>query len=118
MKFAIATTAICTVLMFFPELARADLADELEGLVGYSIVDSRTIVGWYDDDEKEEGSFNGCSHGRVIKFSDGSALTCAEYGYMYAYRPTAIILAKKLEYGGKSHYDIKMVVEDEVFDMR
>jgi len=98
--------------------AYADLADKLRGLVGYTIVDSKTIKGWYDDDEKEEGAFKGCKHGRVIVFTDNKTLTCAGYGYQYAYRPTAVILAKHISYQGKSYYDIKMVVEDEVYDMR
>lgn len=97
--------------------AYADLADELDDLVGYTIIASKTIDHWYDDDEKDD-AFNGCSHGRVIVFSDGTALTCAEYGYQYAYRPTAIILAKEITNGGKSFYDFKMIVEDEVYDMR
>ena len=45
-------------------------------------------------------------------------LTCAGYGYQYAYMPTAIIFAKKVSYGGHSFYDIKMLVEDEMYDMR
>lgn len=96
----------------------ADLASKLERLVGYTILDSKTIKGWYDGDEREEGAFKGCRHGRVIVFADGTGLTCAEYGYMYAYRPTAIILGKRIEFGGHSFTDFKMVVEDEVYDMR
>jgi len=95
----------------------ADLADELESLVGYTITESKTVDHWYDDDEKDD-AFNGCNHGRVIVFSDSTTLTCAEYGYQYAYRPTAVILAREFTYQGKSHYDIKMVIEDEVYDMR
>ena len=97
--------------------AHADLADELENLVGYTIIDSKTIERWYDDDEKDD-AFNGCNYGRVIVFTDNTALTCAEYGYQYAYRPTAIILAKEISYQGKSFYDYKMIVEDEIYDMR
>lgn len=100
--------------------AVADLADKLERLVGYVIADSKTIKGWYDDDgtEKEEGSFKGCKHGRKIVFTDNRVLTCAQYGYQYAHRPTAIILAKPITYQGKTFYDFKMIVEDEIYDMR
>lgn len=98
-------------------LACADLADKLENLVGYTIVDSKTVAGWYDNEEKGEGTFNGCKQGRVIVFTDNKKLTCAEYGYQYAYRPTAIILGKEISYQGHSFYDFKMVVEDEVYDM-
>jgi hypothetical protein len=99
-------------------MAQADLADELDDLIGYTIIDSKTIASWYDEDEKEVGAFKGCKHGRVIVFTDNKTLTCAEYGYQYAYRPTAIILAKEISYQGKSFYDFKMIVEDEVYDMR
>jgi hypothetical protein len=107
--------------LVLPVIALADCGDELEDLVGYTIVDSKTIKGWYDDEEDEEaegGAFKGCRHGRVIIFTDNTRLTCSEYGYMYAYRPTAIIFVKEISFSGKSFYDIKMMVEDEVFDMR
>ena len=110
-------TAIASALLF-SATARADLADELDDLIGYTILDSKTVASWYDDDEKEEGAFKGFKHGRVIVFTDNKTLTCAEYGYQYAYRPTAIILAKEVSYQGKSFYDFKMIVEDEVYDMR
>lgn len=97
--------------------AHADLNNELKDLVGYTIIASKTIDRWYDGD-KQNNSFNGCSHGRVIVFTDNTTLTCAEYGYQYAYRPTAIILVKEFSYKGKSFYDYKMVVENEVYDMR
>jgi len=113
MKFIVSILAI----VFTSIPAYADLANELEDLVGYTIVASKTVERWYDEDEKDY-SFNGCSHGRVIVFTDGTTLTCAGYGYQYAYRPTAVILAKEISYQGKSFYDLKMVVGDEVYDMR
>ena len=97
--------------------ASADLSRELlERLVGYTIVAAKTISGWYDDDEREEGAFKGCRHGRVIVFTDGTGLTCSGYGYMYSYRPTAIILGKRIEYGARSMTHFKMIVEHEVFE--
>lgn len=108
---------ICVALVT-PLAAIADLAEELEDFVGYTIIDTKTIERWHDDEEQDEGSFEGCSHGRVIIFTDGTTLTCAEYGYQYAYRPTAIILGKETSYQGTSLYDFKMIVEDEVYDMR
>jgi hypothetical protein len=96
----------------------AGLADDLDDLVGYTIIASKTIDRWHDDHEKGDTSFNGCSHGRVIVFTDNTALTCAEYGYQYAYRPAAVILAKEITFHGKSFHDFKMIVEDEIYDMR
>jgi hypothetical protein len=102
----------------YSSVARADIADKMSQLIGYVIVDAKTIKGWYDDDEKGEGAFKGCKHGRVIVFADNTVLTCAAYGYQYSYRPTAVILAKAITYQGKTFYDYKMVVEDEIYDMR
>ncbi len=83
---------ISALICLYSANAFSDLADELEHLVGYVIIDSKTIKGWYDDDESEKNTFKGCRYGRVIVFTDSKVLTCAEYGYQYAYRPTAVIL--------------------------
>jgi hypothetical protein len=95
----------------------AKLADDLNDLVGYTITASKTINRWYDD-ERGNDTFEGCDHGRVIVFDDNTSLTCAEYGYQYVYRPTAIILTRKITAKGKSFYDIRMVVGDKVYNMR
>lgn len=113
-KLQIITIAILGILSF---TAQADLADDLGDLVGYTIVDSKTIDGWHDEKNKSEDGFEGCEYGRVIVFTDNTTLTCAEYGYQYAYRPTAVILAKKISYGSSSFYSYKMIVEDEIYDM-
>jgi len=59
-----------TVCLLLRSEASADLASKLDTLVGYTIVASKAIRGWYDSDEKEEGAFKGCRHGRVIVFTD------------------------------------------------
>lgn len=103
-------------LGLLPCLAFADLADKLGRLIGYTIVDSKTVDGWREDGKTNDG-FEGCNHGRVIIFTDGKGLTCNTYSYSYSYRPTAIVLAKQISFQGKSFYDFKMVVGDEVYDM-
>ena len=109
---------IFTWVLLASPLAKADLGDKLSKLIGYTVIDSKTINSWYDESEKEEGSFKGCKHGRVIVFTDNMRLTCAQYGYQYAYRPTAVILAKQTTYQGGTFYDFKMVVGDEIYDMQ
>ena len=59
------------------------------------------------------GAFEGCEHGKRIEFLGGSTLTCAEYGYQYAYMPQAVIFAKK----AGSLYFIKALIGDELYDM-
>src|SRR5437764_1214629 len=90
--FVVATACFFSLYSF----AFADTADKLRDLVGYTIVDAKTIKGWYDDDEKVEGLFKGCRSGRVIIFADNTILKCTGYNYQYAYRPTAVILAKPI----------------------
>ena len=104
------THFLVVALLILSTSAFADSANELDDLVGYTIVAKKTIKGWYDDHESEEGAFKGCRHGRVIVFTDNKILTCAEYGYQYAYRPTAIVLSNGSRY--------KMVVGNDVYDMR
>ena len=96
--------------------AHADLADELADLVGYTIVATKTIEGWKEG-RKSGDDFEGCEFDRVILFTDGTALVCREYSYSYSFMPTAVILAKQITYQGRSFYDFKMVVDDEVYDM-
>ncbi len=90
--------------------AFADITSQLGRLVGYTIIASKTVVGFQDKSGKKADSFEGCEYDRVIIFDDNKILTCAEYGYQYAYRPTAIVLSN-----GSS---FKMIVGNDVYDMR
>lgn len=83
-------------------------AFEQSELVGYTLIAEKTV----------EDEFEGCEFDKKIKFMDGTHLTCATYSYTYDYMPTAYIYAKRFEYKGDAFYDIKMVVEDEIYDMR
>jgi hypothetical protein len=73
--------------------------NKLDNLIGYKIIAKKTI----------DGEFEGCDFDKKIIFDDRTMLCCRSYGYQYAYRPTAIIL-----FNG---YNIKMIVENEVYDM-
>jgi len=108
--------ALAATFLYVP-LAKADLADKLSKLTGYIIVDTKTVTARYDDGKRTEG-FEGCQFGRVIVFQDNKTLTCAQYGYQYAYRPDAVILAKPMTFQSATTYDYKMIVGDEVYDMR
>jgi hypothetical protein len=88
----------------------ADITNELGRFVGYTIIASKTVVGYQDKNAKKSDSFEGCDYDRVIVFDDNKILTCTGYGYQYSYRPTAIILSN-----GSS---FKMIVGNNVYDMR
>lgn len=83
--------ALLGVAFWTPPL-QADLGNQLADYVGYTIVAVKTIAKSVDDDG-ERTSFQGCKYGRIIVFDDGNYVTCASYGYQYAYRPSAIILS-------------------------
>lgn len=95
-------------------------SDNLKGLVGYIIIASKTIDGYRNRGKngKRRDDLEGCDFDRVIVFKDGTHLTCAEYGYRYAYAPTAIIFAKQMFSGNHTFHDFKLLVEHEVYDMR
>lgn len=88
-----------------PALAEVDLSD----LVGFTLVQEKTIVGRIENGKYEEG-YEGCTYGRILVFDDETGVECAEYNYQYAYRPTAFIFAR-----GSS---LKVVVDDDVMDVR
>lgn len=91
MRFA-KVSALIAILAFWTPPLKANLEYNLSRYVGYTIVAVKTITKSVDDDG-EESSFKGCNYGRIIVFDDGKYVTCASYGYQYAYRPRAIILS-------------------------
>jgi hypothetical protein len=85
-------------------------AVNLSHYVGYTIVAVKTIKGYVTEDGEFKTSFEGCQYGRKIVFDDNTYLTCNEYGYQYAYRPDAVLLARNGTWA--------MVVEGDSYDMR
>ena len=99
--------------------AQAELVDTLGELTGYHIVERKQIKGWVDADGSQDSAFKGCKKGRTILFEDGQSLTCSSYGYLYAYRPQAVILSRELKLDDQTlHSEYKMVVGDELFSMQ
>jgi hypothetical protein len=85
-------------------------AKDLSNYVGYRVVANKIIEGYVDENGKRDDSFEGCDFERKIIFTDGTYLVCSGYSYMYAYRPTAVILVKD--------GDFVMLVGDNEFHMR
>lgn len=101
---AASLAAACT--FSHAELSQYDIAT----LQGYSIIGSWHITGWYDPDTGKKGdAFEGCEFGRVLILDDRLTITCNQYRYHYAYRPTVII------YGSGS--SLKMVLGDDIYNM-
>ena len=108
---------VCMLLFLAAAAANADCESVLENNIGWTIIDSKTIDGYKKENGEKEDSFEGCEHGRVIYFRDGTSATCNSYGYQYAYAPTAIILGKSVTYKGKNLTMHKMIVECEEYDV-
>jgi len=81
-----------------------DFEDFAHKLVGYTIVDIKTV----------DGNFEGCDYDRKIVFTDGTYVTCLDYGYTYSYMPEAIIFGTK--HNGAFLY--KMYIDGELYDIR
>ena len=96
----------------------AGLSGELENLVGYTVLAAKTIDGYIDEDGEKSDGFEGCDFDRKIFFDDGTYVTCSGYGYSYSYRPTAILFGKQGAFEGRSYIDLKMVVDDDIYDLQ
>ena len=91
-------------------LSSARAADcDLDEVVGYTLLASKTIEGRIEENGERKDDFEGCDFDRVIVFTDNTGVRCTSYGYQYAYRPDAYIFAN-----GRS---MKMCVEDEMYDV-
>jgi len=86
-----------------------NFAQAASHLVGYTIVAVKTAVSFKDKGKDLKDGFEGCEFDRVIVFDDNTYLVCRSYGYHYAYRPEAVLLA------GQNNW--KMVIDGEVFDV-
>ena len=99
------TTSMFSLLLML--LTTSAVAFDRSELHGYTLIEEKTI----------EDDFEGCDFDKRIVFLDGTYYTCATYSYTYSFMPTAYIYARKLTYKGKEYADIKMVVDDEIYDM-
>jgi hypothetical protein len=70
---------------------------DISDYVGYQIIYSGTVTGYIDDNGQQQGSFEGCDHGRVLIVDYSKQVICAQYGYSYAYNPDIVVLANNYE---------------------
>lgn len=100
---------ITSILLLLTSSSFAYFPNELNELVGYTILGNKKIVGWYDQDGKRGQSFEGCNYGRTIVFEDNKILICRNYHYHYGYRAEALILS--------DGQNFKMMIDDHVYNM-
>lgn len=61
--------------------------------VGWTIIYSGKVTGFYQDHGKQENDFQGCSFGRVLILDYTKAVKCTSYSYAYAFQPDILVLA-------------------------
>lgn len=98
--------------------AHASIESELSRMEGWCIIAVKTIEAFVNDNGQREDGFEGCEFDRKIIFTDGTYLTCSGYGYQYSYLPEAVIFAKNVTYKGRKFTTFKMLVDDEIYEMR
>ena len=81
---------------------------DFSSLFGYVVIGTETV----------DGTFEGCSHGRSVAFDRGGSVECAEYGYQYAYRPSAAILVTTVGTGDSTAILCKLAVGDDIYSAR
>ncbi len=90
---------------------------DLEDLVGWTIIEVKTISGYKDSGKEQKDDWEGCDFDRRVFFMDGTTVTCTSYNYQYAYMPKAVILGTNFKYKGKNRTMLKMCVDGEMIDI-
>ena len=112
-------SALAVIVLFLGiSAAQASIETELSQMEGWCIIAVKTIDGFTEANGQRHDDFEGCDFGRKIVFTDNTYLTCNQYNYQYAYRPDAVIFAKNVVYQGRKFATFKMLVEDEMYEMR
>ncbi len=97
--------------------ASADVFYELQSMVGWTIIDSKTIVAFKEPGQVKQSGFEGCNGETIIYFMDGSAAQCSSLGLTLDIMPTAIIFGKSMNYKGKKILLYRMLVGDQMYDI-
>ena len=98
-------------------IANADVSYQLEQLVGWTIVEVKTIEGHQEPGQPKQSGFEGCNGDTRIFFMDGSVAQCMSLGLQLSLMPKAVIFGTKTTYKGKEMILYKMLVEDNLYDI-
>lgn len=83
-------------------------ASDLCDLVGFVVVACSNVV----------GTFEGADFGKSVSLVNGMIFTFEEYEYSYSYQPNAVVLAHSITYQGTQVTLYKLVIDDEIYDVR
>jgi len=106
MKYLFLLIGILLFLASQTEL-KADVADELCSIEGYTIIACSNVV----------GDFEGADYDKLIELDNGMIFRFQEYGYSYSYRPECIVFGDLYEYQGSEYIIYYLLIEDEVYSV-
>ncbi len=102
----ISSIVFSVALLAAPSLGAQSI--DFSSLFGYIVIGTETV----------DGTFEGCSHGRTVGFDRGGSVECAEYGYQYAYRPSAAILVTTVDTGSSVAILCKLAVGADIYSVQ
>jgi len=107
------------ILLLTPEIGYPFDADDFTELVGYTIIAVSNV----------RGDFEGADFDKPVGLDNGMIFEFTTYSYTYAYRPTAVVFARRIgpeelqgqggpKAPGRAVTFYKLLVEDEIYDVR
>ena len=88
-----------------PAVALCDLSQ----VVGYTLVFGKTIEGYIENGKRMQG-YAGCTHDRVLLFTDNTGVRCKETFVHSANVPKAYLFARNPN-------DMKLCVDDDMYEV-
>ena len=83
---------------------------DLDQVIGYQLVFSGTIEGYVDNAGQRHDGFKGCEPGRIVVFTNRTGLRCKGEGRQDLVLPKGYVF-------GRSHFDLKLCVDDAMYDV-
>ena len=105
------------LVLIYSSSGYADVAYELQGMVGWTIVETKMITAFREPGQEKRSGFEGCNGDTLIYFADGARAKCMSLGLQLSLMPTAVIFGKQTIYKGKKMNMYRMLVENEMYDI-
>jgi len=84
---------VATSTLAFSAEAAVSCEIDFSSYVGWTIVYSGKVTGYVDENGEKQDDFEGCDFDRVLIIDYTKSVTCAGYGYSYAYNPDIVIFS-------------------------
>lgn len=108
---------IAWVFFLTSSTANADCSYQLQQMIGWTIIQIKTIDGFQEPKKVKKSGFEGCNGDTTIFFTDGTYAKCMSLGLQLALMPKAIIFGKNSSYNGQNITLYKMLVDGRTYDI-